>query len=80
MDLIRCIFLNSRMEEHIRILKEAYELLKPLRDPHLSNEERTRLLREASAMTKTLKAPVKRTPELEDLIYKVRRLMFGYID
>lgn len=68
------------MEDHIRILKEAYELLKPLRDPDLKDEERTRLLKEASAMTKTLKAPAKRTPELEDIINKVRRLMFGYTD
>jgi hypothetical protein len=68
------------MDEHIHILKEAYELLNPLRDPHLSNEERTRLLKQASEMTKSLKAPVERTLELERLIHKIRRLMFGYTD
>ena len=68
------------MDEHIRILKEAYELLNPLRDPHLSNEERTNLLKQASEMTKSLKAPVERTTELERLIHNIRRLMFGYID
>jgi hypothetical protein len=68
------------MDDHIRILKEAYELLNPLRDPHLSNEERTRLLKQASEMTKSLKAPIERTPELERLIHKIRRLMFGYTD
>ncbi len=80
MDLYISKFLNSRMDEHIRILKEAYQLLIPLKDPHLSNEERTRLLEQASEMTKSLKPPIERTPEFENLIHKIRRLMFGYTD
>jgi hypothetical protein len=68
------------MEDHIRILKEAYDLLQPLRDPHLSTAARTRLIRQASEMTKSLKTPIERTPELDQLINKTRRLMFGYTD
>lgn len=62
------------------ILREVHELLKPLTNESLSAEERTRLFKQASEMTKSLKLPVERTPELEYMIHKIRRLMFGYTD
>lgn len=64
----------------MEVLKEVHELLKPLTDKLLSAEEHTRLIRQASEMTKSLKFPNERSPELENLINKTRRLMFGYTD
>lgn len=68
------------MEETIRVFKEVHESLKPLTYKLLSEEERTRLIRQASEMIKPLKIPTERCEELETLIYKIRRLMMGYIN
>jgi hypothetical protein len=64
----------------MEVLKEVEVLLKPLTDKSLSAEEHTRLIRQASEMTKSLKLPIERTPELERLVHKIRRLMMGYTD
>ena len=77
MDLIYVYIMNCRMEDHIRILKEVYVMLDPLNH---SQEEYTHIIRQASAIIKTLKTPLERTPEFEDIVYKIRRRMFGYTD
>ena len=64
----------------MEILQEIEVLLKPLTEKSLSAEEHTRLIRQASEMTKSLKFPSERSPELEKMINKIRRLMFGYTD
>ena len=63
------------MEETIRVFKEVHELLKSM-----NPEEHTRLIRQALEMIKPLKIPTERSEELENLIYKIRRLMMGYTD
>ena len=68
------------MEETIRVFKEVHESLKPLTNKSLNAEEHTRLIRQASEMIKPLKVPTERSEELENLIYKIRRLMMGYTD